>query len=175
MIELQTHPGANRHWRLDNKGAIATLAFDVDEATGLMPGYVLKMNSYDLGVDIELYDAVQRLRFEHPAVRVVVITSAKDRLFSAYGANFAFAAPHHAFNRRIGVFAGNDALPDGTLVDREVWEAQRANILPTPGDYESLRSLMQPVMEPGKMVGWIAPRRCGVRGKPLDYEYVRFG
>ena len=77
-------------------GAVATVRMDVDEAGGLVPGYELKLNSYDLGVDIELYDIVQRLRFEHPEVRAVVMTSGKDKIFCA-GANIRMlaASPHH--------------------------------------------------------------------------------
>jgi len=86
MIDFATHPEQYRHWKLDVDGPVATLAMDVQEDGGLEPGYVLKLNSYDLGVDIELYDAVQRLRFEHPEVKTVVITSAKDRVFCS-GAN----------------------------------------------------------------------------------------
>ena len=86
MIDFRTHPDQYRHWRLSIDGAIATLALDVDENGGIAGDYALKLNSYDLGVDIELADAVQRLRFEHPQVRAVVLTSAKDRVFSA-GAN----------------------------------------------------------------------------------------
>ena len=67
-IDFQTHPGRYRHWKLSIDGPVATLAMDVAEDGGLVPGYELKLNSYDLGVDIELYDAVQRLRFEHPEV-----------------------------------------------------------------------------------------------------------
>ena len=85
-IDFQTHPGRYRHWKLSIDGPVATLAMDVAEDGGLVPGYELKLNSYDLGVDIELYDAVQRLRFEHPEVGAVVIASAKDRVFCA-GAN----------------------------------------------------------------------------------------
>jgi benzoyl-CoA-dihydrodiol lyase len=94
-VEFRTEPSRYRHWRLVVHGALATLAMDVDEPGGLVPGYDLKLNSYDLGVDIELYDAVQRLRFEHPQVRAVVLTSAKDRIFCA-GANIRMlaAAPH---------------------------------------------------------------------------------
>ena len=91
MIDFRTHPDDYRHWRLATCGAIATLALDVDENGGIAGDYTLKLNSYDLGVDIELYDAVQRLRFEHPHVRAVVLTSAKDRVFSA-GANIAMLA-----------------------------------------------------------------------------------
>ena len=86
MIDFRTHPDQYRHWRLSIDGAIATLALDVDEDGGIGGDYALKLNSYDLGVDIELADAAQRLRFEHPQVRAVVLTSAKDRVFSA-GAN----------------------------------------------------------------------------------------
>ena len=84
-----------RHWRLEIDGAIATLTLAVDPHGGLVPGYELKMNSYDLGVDIELYDAVQRLRFEHPEVKAVVVTGGMDRMFCA-GANIRMLAqsPH---------------------------------------------------------------------------------
>ena len=86
MIEFSTHPEGYRHWKLKIDGPVATLSMDVQEDAGLDPGYTLKLNSYDLGVDIELYDAVQRLRFEHPQVGAVVIDSNKDRVFCA-GAN----------------------------------------------------------------------------------------
>jgi benzoyl-CoA-dihydrodiol lyase len=94
-VDFDTAPEHYRHWRLDVDGEVAYLRLDVDETGGLVPGYELKMNSYDLGVDIELYDATQRLRFEHPTVRAVVITSAKDRNFCA-GANIRMLAqsPH---------------------------------------------------------------------------------
>src|SRR6516225_1667259 len=85
-VEFRTAPERYRHWRLAIDGPVATLTMDVDEQGGIVPGYELKLNSYDLGVDIELYDAVQRLRFEHPEVRAVVITSGKERVFCA-GAN----------------------------------------------------------------------------------------
>jgi benzoyl-CoA-dihydrodiol lyase len=86
MIDFRTEPAAYRHWRLSFDGPVATLAMDVDENGGLASGYELKLNSYDLGVDIELNDAVNRLRFEHPEVKCVIVTSAKERVFSA-GAN----------------------------------------------------------------------------------------
>ncbi len=86
MIAFETHPERYRHWQLSIDGRVATLTLAVDEAGGLAPGYELKLNSYDLGVDIELYDAIQRLRFEHPEVAAVVVTSAMDRVFCA-GAN----------------------------------------------------------------------------------------
>src|SRR5580698_5085569 len=86
FIDFQTDPSRYRHWKLDAAGDVATLTMDVDENAGLFEGYQLKLNSYDLGVDIELADAVQRLRFEHPEVKVVVLRSAKDNVFCA-GAN----------------------------------------------------------------------------------------
>jgi benzoyl-CoA-dihydrodiol lyase len=94
-VEFRTDPSRYRHWKLAVDGPVATLAMDVDETGGLREGYELKLNSYDLGVDIELYDAVQRLRFEHPHVRTVVLTSAKDKIFCA-GANIRMlaASPH---------------------------------------------------------------------------------
>src|SRR5487761_655474 len=90
-VEFRTSPAQYRHWRLSTDGQVATLAMDVDEQGGLVPGYELKLNSYDLGVDIELYDAVQRLRFEHPEVKAVVMTSGKDKIFCA-GANIRMLA-----------------------------------------------------------------------------------
>jgi benzoyl-CoA-dihydrodiol lyase len=86
MIDFRTEPSSYRHWKLSFSGPVATLAMDVDENGALNPGYELKLNSYDLGVDIELNDAVQRLRFEHPEIKSVIITSAKQRVFCA-GAN----------------------------------------------------------------------------------------
>jgi benzoyl-CoA-dihydrodiol lyase len=83
---FDTHPDRYAHWKLSFDGEVATLAMDVNEDKGLKPGYKLKLNSYDLGVDIELYDALNRIRFEHPEVKVVVMTSAKERMFCS-GAN----------------------------------------------------------------------------------------
>ncbi|MDP9436090.1 MAG: 2,3-epoxybenzoyl-CoA dihydrolase [Actinomycetota bacterium] len=90
-VEFETSPERYRHWELSFDGPIATLTLKVDEQGGLVPGYELKMNSYDLGVDIELYDAVQRLRFEHPEVKAVVVTGGMDRMFCA-GANIRMLA-----------------------------------------------------------------------------------
>ena len=86
FVDFRTHPDQYRHWTLTVDGRVATLALDVQEETPLVPGYELKLNSYDLGVDIELYDAIQRLRFEYPEVAAVVIVSAKPQVFCA-GAN----------------------------------------------------------------------------------------
>jgi benzoyl-CoA-dihydrodiol lyase len=91
LVSFQTSPARYRHWKLETCGPAATLTMDVDEQGGLVPGYELKLNSYDLGVDIELYDAVQRLRFEHPEIRTVVITSGKEKVFCA-GANIRMLA-----------------------------------------------------------------------------------
>ena len=90
-VEFRVSPESYKHWRISVEGPVATLVMDVDEQGGLVPGYELKLNSYDLGVDIELYDAVQRLRFEHPEVRTVVITSGKPKIFCA-GANIRMLA-----------------------------------------------------------------------------------
>src|SRR3982750_3690897 len=91
FIDFQTEPSRYRHWKLAVDGDVATLTMDVDENGGLFEGYLLKLNSYDLGVDIELADVVQRLRFEHPEVKVVVMRSAKNRVFCA-GANIRMLA-----------------------------------------------------------------------------------
>ena len=88
MINFQTTPETYSHWRLEIDGPVATLVMDVNESEGIAEGYELKLNSYDLGVDIELYDATQRLRFEHPEVKTVILTSGKDRVFCA-GANIS--------------------------------------------------------------------------------------
>src|ERR1700722_7136906 len=97
MITFDAVPDEYRHWTMSVDGRVATLAMDVDESGGLKPGYKLKLNSYDLGVDIELYDALQRIRFEHPEVRTVVLTSAKERIFCS-GANiFMLGLSSHAW------------------------------------------------------------------------------
>src|SRR5450631_680073 len=85
-ISFDTHPELYVHWRMSIDGATATLAMNVNEDKGIKPGYKLKLNSYDLGVDIELYDALNRIRFEHPEVHCVVLTSARERMFCS-GAN----------------------------------------------------------------------------------------
>src|SRR6185503_7986298 len=96
-VDYQTHPDRYRHYKVSYDGPVATLELDVDESGGIRPGYALKLNSYDLGVDIELADAIQRIRFEHPEVRTVVLTSAKDRVFCS-GANiFMLGKSSHAW------------------------------------------------------------------------------
>ena len=97
ILTFDRDPQAYKHWKVSHDGAVARLALDVKEDGGLRPGYRLKLNSYDLGVDIELHDILQRVRFEHPEVRVVVLTSAKDRVFCA-GANInMLASSSHAW------------------------------------------------------------------------------
>ncbi len=96
-ITYDTHPDQYKHWRLSFDGQVATLHLDINEDCGIKPGYKLKLNSYDLGVDIELHDALQRIRFEHPEVRSVVVTSGKDRIFCS-GANiFMLGLSTHAW------------------------------------------------------------------------------
>ena len=100
MIDFQTNPSKYRHWKIEYDGPVATLIMDVDETAGLFEGYELKLNSYDLGVDIELNDVVQRMRFEHPEVKVVMMKSGKDKVFCA-GANIRMlggAAHSHKVN-----------------------------------------------------------------------------
>ena len=96
-VDYQTEPSRYKHWKLKFDGPVATLLADFDENAGLRPGYKLKLNSYDLGVDIELNDAVNRIRFERPEVRVVVIMSARERVFCS-GANiFMLGVSSHAW------------------------------------------------------------------------------
>jgi benzoyl-CoA-dihydrodiol lyase len=96
-VDYQTEPSRYKHWKLKFDGPVATLLADFDENAGLRPGYKLKLNSYDLGVDIELHDAVNRIRFEHPETRTVVITSARERVFCS-GANiFMLGVSSHAW------------------------------------------------------------------------------
>ena len=97
MITFETQPDKYNHWKLSFDGAVATLALDIAEDKGIAPGYKLKLNSYDLGVDIELHDAVNRIRFEHPEVKSVVVTSGKERVFCS-GANiFMLGLSTHAW------------------------------------------------------------------------------
>ncbi|MGC1615537.1 MAG: enoyl-CoA hydratase-related protein, partial [Candidatus Acidiferrum sp.] len=96
-VSFETHPSRYRHWRLSVAGRVATLTMDVNEEAGIRPGYRLKLNSYDLGVDIELHDALQRIRFEHPQVGAVIVTGGKDRVFCS-GANiFMLGLASHAW------------------------------------------------------------------------------
>jgi benzoyl-CoA-dihydrodiol lyase len=121
-IDFATEPSRYRHWRLACDGAIATLTLDVDPAGGLFSGTELKLNSYDLGVDIELADAVQRLRFEHPEVRAVVIRSGKDNVFCA-GANIgALAKASHGHKVNFCKFTNETRL---AIEDASQYSGQR--------------------------------------------------
>ncbi len=108
---FETHPSKYRHWKLKIEGEVATLSMDVQEDGGLRPDdYVLKLNSYDLGVDIELADAIMRIRFEHPEVRVLVVTSLKDKIFCA-GANiFMLGSSSHPFKVNFCKFTNETRL-----------------------------------------------------------------
>src|SRR4051795_7536545 len=109
-IEFERRPETYRHWKLSFEGAVATLGMDVQEDGGLRSDYRLKLNSYDLGVDIELADAIQRIRFEHPEVRSVIITSLKERVFCA-GANiFMLRGSTHAWKVNFCKFTNETRL-----------------------------------------------------------------
>ena len=109
-VSFDTSPDRYRHWKLTFDGPVATLSMDVTEDAGLSPDYKLKLNSYDLGVDVELADAIQRLRFEHPEVHAVVITSLKERIFCA-GANiFMLRGSTHAWKVNFCKFTNETRL-----------------------------------------------------------------
>ncbi len=124
-VDFDTAPDRYRHWTLAVDGPVATLTLRVDESAGLVPGYELKMNSYDLGVDIELYDAVQRLRFEHPGVKAVVLTGGLDRMFCA-GANIKMLAQSpHAWKVNFCKFTNEtrNGIEDATATSGQTWIA----------------------------------------------------
>jgi benzoyl-CoA-dihydrodiol lyase len=124
-VRFATSPERYRHWRLDLDGEVATVTLAVDESGGLVPGYELKMNSYDLGVDIELYDLVQRLRFEHPEVRAVVMTGGLERMFCA-GANIRMlAGSSHAWKVNFCKFTNEtrNGIEDATAHSGQTWIA----------------------------------------------------
>ena len=136
-VDFQVQPSGYKHWRLACDGPVATLTMDVDERGGLVPGYELKLNSYDLGVDIELYDAVQRLRFEHPEVRAVVVTSGKDKIFCA-GANIRMlAASPHPWKVNFCKFTNEtrNGIEDATANSGQTWLAA-LNGTASGGGYE---------------------------------------
>ncbi len=136
-VSFDTAPASYRHWKLEVDGDVAYLRLDIDEAGGLVPGYELKMNSYDLGVDIELYDATQRLRFEHPQVRAVVMTSAKDRNFCA-GANIRMLAQSsHPWKVNFCKFTNEtrNGIEDATANSGQTWIAA-VNGTAAGGGYE---------------------------------------
>jgi benzoyl-CoA-dihydrodiol lyase len=137
QVFFDTDPASYRHWQLDVQGEVAYLRLDVAEDGGLVPGYELKMNSYDLGVDIELHDAVQRLRFSHPQVRAVVLTSAKDRNFCA-GANIRMLAQSsHPWKVNFCKFTNEtrNEIEDATAHSGQTWIAA-VNGTAAGGGYE---------------------------------------
>jgi len=122
-VDFRTDPSRYRHWKVSLDGPVATVAMDVREDGGLRPGYELKLNSYDLGVDIELYDVVQRLRFEHPEVRAVVLTSAKERIFCA-GANIRMLGQSsHGWKVNFCKFTNEtrNAIEEASADSRQTW------------------------------------------------------
>lgn len=136
-VDFDTEPARYRHWTLDIDGPVASLILSVDPTGGLVGGYELKMNSYDLGVDIELYDAVQRLRFEHPEVKAVVITSGLDRMFCA-GANIKMlAASPHAWKENFCKFTNEtrNGIEDATANSGQTYIAA-VNGTSAGGGYE---------------------------------------
>ena len=123
VVDFRTEPSRYKHWKLSIDGPVATLAMDVREDGGLVPGYELKLNSYDLGVDIELYDATQRLRFEHPEVGAVLLTSGKERVFCA-GANIRMLSQSsHGWKVNFCKFTNEtrSAIEDATAHSRQAW------------------------------------------------------
>jgi benzoyl-CoA-dihydrodiol lyase len=125
VVDFRTEPRRYKHWKLSFDGPVATLQMDVKEDGGLVPGYELKLNSYDLGVDIELYDAIQRLRFEHPEVGAVVLTSGKERIFCA-GANIRMLSQSsHGWKVNFCKFTNEtrSAIEDATAHSRQTWLA----------------------------------------------------
>jgi len=123
VVDFRTEPGKYKHWKLSFDGPVATLAMDVREDGGLKPGYELKLNSYDLGVDIELYDVMQRLRFEHPEVRAVVLTSGKERIFCA-GANIRMLSQSsHGWKVNFCKFTNEtrNAMEEATTESQQAW------------------------------------------------------
>jgi benzoyl-CoA-dihydrodiol lyase len=122
-VDFRTDPAGYKHWKLTFDGPVATLAMDVREDGGLRPGYELKLNSYDLGVDIELYDALQRLRFEHPEVGAVMLTSGKERVFCA-GANIRMLGlSSHAWKVNFCKFTNEtrNAIEEASSESKQVW------------------------------------------------------
>jgi benzoyl-CoA-dihydrodiol lyase len=137
QVSFDAEPASYRHWKLDVQGEVAYLRLDVAEDGGLVPGYELKMNSYDLGVDIELHDAVQRLRFSHPGVRAVVLTSARDRNFCA-GANIRMLAQSsHPWKVNFCKFTNEtrNEIEDATAHSGQTWIAA-VNGTAAGGGYE---------------------------------------
>src|SRR3989454_5076105 len=123
FVDYQTDPSRYKHWRVSYDGPVATITMDVNEEGGLRPGYKLKLNSYDLGVDIELHDVLQRIRFEHPEIRSVVITSARHRVFCS-GANiYMLGQSSHAWKVNFCKFTNEtrNAIEEASSESKQVW------------------------------------------------------
>src|SRR5262245_24685008 len=136
-VDFDRDPSTYRHWRLACDGPVATLTMDVDPDGGLRGDYELKLNSYDLGVDIELHDAVQRLRFEHPEVKAVVVTGGIDKVFCA-GANIqmlATSSHHHKVNFCKFTNETRNSIEDATEHSEQTWIAAVAGTA-AGGGYE---------------------------------------
>ncbi len=147
VVDFDTSPERYRHWRLEVDGPVATLTLMVAEQGGIVPGYELKMNSYDLGVDIELYDAVQRLRFEHPTVKAVVMTGGLDRMFCA-GANIRMLAQSsHAWKVNFCKFTNEtrNGIEDATATSGQTYIAA-LNGTAAGGGYEMALACEQIVL-----------------------------
>ena len=125
LVDYRVDPATYKHWRVSFDGRVATITMDVAEDGGLRPGYKLKLNSYDLGVDIELHDILQRIRFEHPDIGAVVITSAKNRVFCS-GANiYMLAQSSHAWKVNFCKFTNEtrNGIEDATVNSGQTYVA----------------------------------------------------
>lgn len=137
FVSFATHPDSYRHWKLEVEGQVANVRLSVDPEGGLRDDYELKMNSYDLGVDIELYDMIQRLRFEHPTVKAVVVTGGMDKMFCA-GANIGMlAGSSHAHKVNFCKFTNEtrNSIEDATSNSQQIWIAA-VNGTAAGGGYE---------------------------------------
>lgn len=174
-MTFETSPDQYKHWRLTVDGNVATLAMDVREDAGLRPNDCkLKLNSYDLGVDIELADVLQRLRFEHPEVYSVVLTSLKPRIFCAGGYELALGPPGFQDNHQV-------YLRPAISVDAAGWAHFDYVRLP---EYRWGIFLAEPTLgrrigfggfkgQPGQFADYIAPPQRGINRQLIDFEYVR--
>lgn len=154
-VNYQTNPSQYKHLSLTTEGNVARLTIDIDEDSGIRPGYKLKLNSYDLGVDIELHDALNRLRFEHPEVRSVVVSSGKERIFCS-GANiFMLGLSSHAWKVNFCKFTNETR---NSIEDTSEHSGVKFIAAVNGAVLVAVTSWPWPVM---KSIWWmIAPRRC---------------